>query len=309
MSESNKPVYAAIGADFGSAVSKFVAAGFTGSSGMLTEGIHSVIDTGITALMLMGSKRSAKPPDSEHPFGYSRELYYWTTVVALLLFSVGGGLSVYEGINRLIHPHTLESPYWNYGVLLVSACLSVYPFSVAYRQLRRSKPDQKIWRAIRTSKDPRNFSVLLVDTADLIGVAFAFIGVLLGQLLHSSYPDGIAALVIGLVLASVAVILANESRHLLVGESADREVVDDIRAIVEADPAVDRAHHPLTMQLGPEEVLLTLGIRFREALSAADVGEAMDRMQQAIREKRPEIKRIFLEVESLQLHRERSGAK
>jgi cation diffusion facilitator family transporter len=178
MAGSKKAIYAAIAADTGIAVSKFVAAGFSGSSSMFAEGIHSVIDAGIVALLLVGISRSQKPPDLRHPFGHSRELYYWSNVVALMLFSLGGGMSLLEGFNRLIHPRGPESPYWSYGVLAVAAILGAYSLSVAYRQLRQSQPGKRLYEAIRASKDPRNISVFLVDTADLIGVALAFASII-----------------------------------------------------------------------------------------------------------------------------------
>lgn len=299
MAESKKSIYVAIAADAGIAISKFVAAGFSGSSSMFAEGVHSVIDAGIVALMLVGVNRSEKPPDPRHPFGHAQELYYWTNVVALMLFSLGGGMSLLEGGNRLIHPQGPESPYWSYGVLAVSAALGAYSFSVAYRQLRQSEPGKGFYEAIKSSKDPRSFSVVLVDSADLIGVAVAFAGILGGQLLDSPYPDAIATLLIGLVLAAVAAVLANESRHLLVGESADEEIVRDIRAIAESDPAVECAPRPFTMHLGPDEVLLALDVRFRRDLSVEDVRQAVDRMERAIQHKHPEVKRIFLEVNAL----------
>jgi len=287
MAESKKSIYAAIAADTGIAVSKFVAAGFSGSSSMLAEGIHSVIDAGIVSLMLVGVSRSEKPPDPRHPFGHAQELYYWTNVVALLLFSLGGGMSLLEGVNRLLDPQGPESPYWSYGVLAVSAALGAYSLSVAYRQLRRSQPGKKLSEAIKSSKDPRSFSVFLVDTADLLGVALAFVGILVGHLLDSPYPDAVSTILIGLVLAAVAAILANESRHLLVGESADEEIVRDIRAIAESDPTVEIAPHPFTMHLGPDEVLLALDVRFHDGLAGEEIRQAVTRMERAIQQKHP----------------------
>jgi divalent metal cation (Fe/Co/Zn/Cd) transporter len=208
-------------------------------------------------------------------------------------------MSLLEGVRRLINPQGPEGPYWNYGVLAVSAALGAYSFSVAYRQIRKQAPDKRLWEVIRTSKDPQNFSVLLVDAADLTGVALAFIGVQLGLLLGNGYPDAIATVFIGLVLAGIAVILANESRHLLVGESADAEVVNDIRKIAEADPAVERAPRPVTMHLGPDEVLLALDVRFRDGLSVDEARQAVERVEKAIQEKHREVKRIYLEVNVL----------
>lgn len=304
MAESKKSVYAAIVTNGGVAISKFVAAGFSGSTSMLTEGIHSVVDTGISALMLVGMHRSKKEPDATHPFGYAQELYFWTTVVALLLFSAGGGMSVLEGINRLIHPKAPESPYWNYGVLAIATGLNIYAFCVSFKQLSRGQPGEGLWKAIRSSKDPRSFSVVLVELGDLIGVTLAFLGVLLGHLLDSGYPDAIAAIAIGLVLASIAVVLANESRHLLIGERADPQVVDDIRSIAEADEAVVGSPRPLTMQLGPDDILLAMGLQFREGLSTDEFERVLGRMERDIRGKQPKVKHIFFRVDSLRGHRD-----
>jgi divalent metal cation (Fe/Co/Zn/Cd) transporter len=208
-------------------------------------------------------------------------------------------MSILQGIRRLIDPQELGRPYWNYGVLAVSATLGASSFSLAYRQIRANAPNESLWMAIRTSKDPRNLSVLLIDTADLIGVGLAFLGVLLGQVLHSAYPDAVAALLIGLVLAGIAVVLANESRHLLIGESTDEETVRDIRDIVERDSAVEHAPRPATMHLGPDQVLLALDVCFGGDLSVARVREAVERLERAIQEKHPETTRILLEVGSL----------
>ena len=298
MAEATKSVYVAIAVDVGIAISKFVAAGFSGSSGMLTEGIHSVVDAGIATLLLVGMARSRKPADAAHPFGYAQELYFWTTVVALLLFAAGGGMSAYEGVNGLLHPKAPEAPYWNYAVLVISAALGTYSLAVSRAQLLQSRPGEGLWRAILASKDPRSFSVLLVDIGDLIGVSLAFLGVLLSQVFDSPYPDPIAALGIGLVLAGIAAFLANESRHLLIGESVDPALRDDIRALAEAEEAVAEVRDPLTMQLGPDEVMLAMGLRFREGLATADLERSLGRVERAIRAKHPKIRRIFLEIES-----------
>lgn len=302
MAESAKSTYAAIAADTAIAATKFVAAGFTGSASMLTEGFHSVVDTGIAALTLLGMYRSRRPPDALHPFGYGRELYYWTNVMGILLFSLGGGMSVLEGIRRLMHPQPPESPIWNYSVLAISGAFSLYSTSVGYRQIRQKHPDQPIWQAIRTSKDPRNFSPFLLDIADINGLLLAFVGVLVSQWMGTSVPDGIAALLIGFTLAAAAVVLSNEARKLLLGESAGSEVVRDIRTIAVSDPAVEKAPHPLTMQLSPSEVLLNLNLEFRPGLSADEVQQAIERLEHNIRRSHPDVKHIFIENHPLESH-------
>jgi cation diffusion facilitator family transporter len=296
---SQSAVYAAIGGNLAIAVTKFIAASATGSSAMLAEGIHSLVDTGNGLLLLLGIRRSRKPPDPNHPFGHGKELYFWTLIVALLIFAVGGGMSVYEGIVHIRHPSEPKDPTWNYLVLAVAAALEGFAWSVAYRELRKSRGPRNLWSAIRASKDPTTFTVLVEDSAAMLGLLVAFLGVYLGHRFHDPYLDGAASVVIGVILGVVAVVLAHESKGLLVGESADPEVVQSIRALAEADPAVERIGPPLTMHLGPHEVLLNLDIQFRKGLSATEVEAAVDRLEKAIRARHPEVKRIFIEAESL----------
>ncbi len=309
MASTNKAVYAAIAADVAVAIAKFVAAAFTGSASMLAEGIHSLVDSGNGFLLLWGGHVSRKPPDQDHPFGYGKEQYFWTLIVALMIFSLGGGISILEGVQRLLHPSEVEHAGWNYAVLGVSALCDGYAWFTARRQLRETRDDPSLLRAAQSSKDPSTFTVLFVDSAALVGVALAFLGVALSQWLDSPYPDGIASVLIGLTLAAVALLLTYESKKLLVGESADGESVASIREIVEADPAVARAGQPLTMHLGPEEVLLNLDVRFHEELSTEEIGVAVARLEAAIREKHAEIKRIFIEVDFLSAARkQKAGA-
>ncbi len=299
MAESNKAIYAAIGANITVATAKFVAAAFTGSSSMLAEGIHSLVDTANGGLLLLGRRLSRREPDETHPFGYGMEQYFWTLIVALMIFALGGGFSLYGGIERLLNPEPVEHPFWNYAVLLVAALSDGYSWWVAFGQLRGSRPERSILQAARASKDPSNFTVLFEDSAAVLGVAIAFLGILLSQVLDSSYPDAVASILVGLVLFAVAVLLAYESKLLLVGESADAESVRSIRKLVESDPSVARSGPPLTMHLGPEDVLLNLDIQFHDGQSTADLIDAVDRLERRIREKHPEIRRIFLEIERL----------
>ena len=296
---SKKAVYAAIAGNLAIAITKFVAAFITGSSAMLSEGIHSIVNTGNGTLLLFGIRKSLKPADPSHPFGYGKELYFWTLIVAILIFAVGGGMSLYEGINHLKHPTPLRDPFWNYMVLIFALIFEGFAWAVAFKEFRKTQGNLNLWKAVRASKDPTTFTVLFEDSAAMLGLLVAFLGIFFSHRLNNPYLDGVAAIVIGLILAVVAVVLAYESKGLLVGEGASRETIESICAIVQADPAVERAMPPLTMHFGPQEVLLNLDIKFRAGLSAEEIEAAVDRMEAAIRKRHPEIKRIFIEAESI----------
>jgi len=302
-SERPITVYGAIAANAVIAVSKFAAGIISGSSAMLSEGIHSVVDTGNELLLSLGIHRSKKPADSLHPFGYGKELYFWSLIVAILLFGLGGGMSIYEGISHLRHPAEIRDPIWNYVVLGIAFVAEGTSWAIALKKfLEKKKEGQGLWQALRASKHPAVFVVLAEDSAALAGILVAFLGVLLGHRLRNPYLDGAASIVIGLILTAVAGFLAYESRDLLVGESADEDVVQSIRKLAEADPAVVGVSRPLTMHFGPDQVLLNLDIEFRPNLSARDVTAAVDRLETNIRKERPSIKRIFIEAESLKGH-------
>jgi cation diffusion facilitator family transporter len=293
-------VYGTIAANAVIAVSKFAAGLISGSSAMLSEGIHSVVDTGNELLLLLGIHRSEKPADALHPFGYGKELYFWRLIVAILLFGLGGGMSIYEGISHLQHPAVIRDPTWNYVVLGIAFIAEGTSWVVALKKLLEKKQKgQGLWQALRASKNPAVFTVLAEDSAALAGILVAFLGVLLGHRLRNPYLDGAASIVIGLILATVAGFLAYESRDLLVGESADEDVVQCVRKLAEADPAAVGVSRPLTMHFGPDQVLLNLDIEFRPNLSASEVAAAVDRLEASIRRERPSIKRIFIEAESL----------
>jgi cation diffusion facilitator family transporter len=296
---SKRTIVAAMGANVAIAATKFVAAAFTGSSAMLSEGIHSLVDSGNGLLLLWGIRRSQRPADVRHPFGHGKELYFWTLIVAIMVFAVGGGMSMYEGISHLAHPNPLRNPLWNYLVLGLAMVFEGYSWTVAVREFRGTQQGQGVWRTIHTSKDPTIFTVLFEDSAALIGLLVAMMGVFLGHQLEDPYLDGVASLMIGGLLAVVAVLLAYESKGLLVGESAAEEVMAHIRAVTETDPAVEWVMPPLTMHLGPHDILLNLQIKFREELSAAEIGAAVDRIEKNLRSRDPDLKRIFIEAESL----------
>jgi cation diffusion facilitator family transporter len=266
---------------------------------MLSEGVHSVVDTGNQALLLLGIRQSRQPADEAHPFGHGKELYFWALIVAIILFGVGGGISFYEGIVHLRAPEPLQDPTVNYIVLGVAAAFETVAFTIALRALLAARAGQPLWRAVRQSKDPAVFVVLFEDAAALAGLLVAFLGVFLGHRLANPSLDGVASLVIGVILAGVAVLLAWESKGLLVGESADLDTVRRIRRLVEADPAVAAAGPPLTMHLGPDQVLLTLEVEFRANLPPGQVPAAIQRLEQAIRARHPAVQRIFIEATGL----------
>lgn len=297
--ESPVVILAALGANLGIAVVKFIAAAVTGSSAMLSEGIHSLVDTGNEGLLLIGVQRSRRPPDENHPFGYGKALYFWTLIVAILVFAVGGGMSTYEGIRHLLSPRPVADPTWSYVVLGVAAVFEAGRWLVAYRKVRSGGRGQSLWRTIHRSKDPTTFTVLLEDSAALVGLLLAFLGILLGEVLGNPYLDGVASICIGVVLAAVAVLLISESRGLLLGEGGDPELLASIGRIAAAEPGVRQLQRPLTMYFGPREVLLNMEVHFREELSAAEIAATVARIERAIRAAHPEVKRIFIEAGGL----------
>jgi cation diffusion facilitator family transporter len=298
-SESIKAIYAAIAANLGIAVTKFAAAAFTGSSAMISEGIHSLVDTGNGGLMLLGVHRSRRPADDRHPFGYGKELYFWTLIVAIVIFAVGGGISAYEGLLHVLHPSHLENPTWNYVVLGLSLVFESYSFIVALKAFQSAKGDLSLWQSIETSKDPTTYTVLFEDSAALLGLVVAFAGVFFSQVFDIAYFDGAASILIGVILAVVAILLAYESKGLLVGEAVDPKTLKDIRRLAESDARVEAMKSALTMHFGPKTILLAMDLQFRKDLSAAEVENSVDRLEETIRKHHRDIKHIFIESESL----------
>jgi cation diffusion facilitator family transporter len=262
-------VYGAIAANLAIAVAKFVAAALTGSSAMVSEGIHSVVDTGNQLLLLVGISRSRQPADSHHEFGHGKELYFWSLVVAIVLFGVGGGVALYEGIDHFAHPGPLENPLANYIVLGLAFLLEGGSWTIAMRQIRAEAGGESLRRLILSSKDPSVVTVLLEDTAALLGLLAAFAGIFLADLTGDARFDGVGSLVIGGVLTVVAVFLAYESRGLLVGERARSDVVANLRRIIEEDSGVTAVARTRSMHLGPRQILLTAEVRF----ASSEVGE------------------------------------
>ncbi|HEY8204958.1 MAG TPA: cation diffusion facilitator family transporter [Pyrinomonadaceae bacterium] len=296
--ESKVAIFAAIAANLAIAITKFVAAFFSGSSAMLSEAIHSLVDTGNGALLLVGLRKSQKPPDRNHPFGHGKELYFWPLIVAILVFSLGGGMSVYEGITHLAHPHRGD-PTWNYFVLGIAFVFESISAYLAFRAFRKELNGAGVIETIRASKDPTTFTVLFEDSAALAGLVVAFLGIFLGQMFDNPYLDAVASIVIGAILASVAVFLAYETKGLLIGEGVDPETLASIRSIAAADVAVQEVRKSLTMHFGPNEVLLALDVGFKSHLSANEISEAINRLEDAIRARHPKIKHIFIEAKAL----------
>ncbi|QIR35564.1 cation transporter [Tolypothrix sp. PCC 7910] len=296
---SNKTIYAAMGANLAIAITKFIAASITGSSAMISEGIHSVVDTGDQLVLLLGISRSQKPANDRHPFGYGLELYFWTFIVAILIFAIGGGMSIYEGITHLINPSPLEDPMWNYIVLGIAILLEGYSWTVALKEFLPTKGKQNFWQAIKNSKDPTVITILFEDTAAILGLFVALIGIFLGHLFNNVYFDGIASIIIGIILAIVAVVLARESKGLLVGESADPQTIANIRSLSKTEPGVKEVIRVLTMQLAPQEVLLNLEIQFSRNLTGEEIALTVESLEVKISQKHPEIKQIFIEAKSL----------
>jgi len=295
-------VIAAVIGNLAIAVVKFIAAAITGSSAMISEGIHSLVDTGNGGLLLLGMREARKPADEGHPFGHGKALYFWTLVVSVSIFGIGGGMSLFEGVSHIRHvaPEASTSdPTVSYIVLAISALIEGWSFSVAIRGFWRAKGDKSPWHYINSAKDPSTYTVVLEDSAALLGLVFAFFGIFLGHLLKNPYLDGTASIIIGLLLMSVAFLLAFNTKGLLLGEGADAAMLEDIRRRVESDSTVERVTEILTMYMGPYEVLVNLGVSFKPTITAEQMHEAIHRIERDIQGTYPECTRIYFEAESL----------
>jgi cation diffusion facilitator family transporter len=299
-SSSKLSLYGGIAANVAIAVSKFVAAYITGSSAMLSEGIHSLVDTGNGGLLLYGMSRSQRPADAKHPFGHGKELYFWALIVAVLIFAIGGGMSFYEGIKHLEHPEPLTDAKWNYIVLGLSILFEGAALFLALRALlEKQAPGMSFWRTLRTSRDPAVFASVLENAAAVAGLLIALLGVYFGHALNNPFFDGGASIIIGLLLMGVAVLLVSRTKDLLTGEGVSDATAQQVQELARRTPGVTRVRPPLTMYLAPDDVMLALDVDFDDHLTATQVETAIEAVQDAIRAEHPEFRRIFIEAKSL----------
>lgn len=297
--ESNKAVWAALVANVAIAITKFLAAAASGSAAMLAEAVHSSVDSFNEVFLLWGAHRSKRPADADHPFGHGHELYFWTMIVAINVFAVGGGISIYEGIIHILNPSPLEGTLWSYVVLAVAFVFEGSSLLIGWRSLRGSSGGRRLWRQVRETKNPKVLAVVFEDSAAIAGVVVAFLGVLLSHALNLPVLDGVASLVIGLILATVALLLGRETKGLLLGESALPEKVRALEQLALEEPTVSQVTRALTLHLGPQEILLNMDVRFQPNLSAEEVQEAIGRLERKIRQRFPEVKDLFIEAQSL----------
>jgi cation diffusion facilitator family transporter len=300
---SKKAIFAALAGNTLIAVTKFFAAATTGSSAMFSEAIHSVVDTGNQGLLLYGIKRSSRPADRSHPFGYGLELYFWTFVVAILIFGLGAGISIYEGIAKVKAPHPITDSTFNYIVLGIAMIFEAGAWYIAFKEFRKSKGSVGLITAVRRSKDPTIFTVLFEDTAALLGLLVAVVGIYLSEAFNLPILDGVASILIGIILAATAALLAYECKGLLTGESASDAVVSRIKWIIAENANVLHVNEVLTLHLGPNDILLNVSIDFKDGLSSSQVEEAISNFESRIKGEFPEITRVFIEAQSWLAHR------
>jgi cation diffusion facilitator family transporter len=287
--DSHRVVVAALVGNALVAATKFAAALFTGSSAMLSEAVHTVADTGNELLLLYGLRRAARPPDADHPFGHGRELYFWSFVVALLVFALGSGVSIYEGANHVLHPVTIRNPVVNYVVLALALVFESGSWWVAFRAFRAARGEAGYFQAVRESKDPATFLVLAEDTGAILGLLIAFAGTVAAEVLDRPVLDGVASIAIGILLGLIAVVLARETKSLLVGEPARSELVSSICRVARENAGVERSNGLFTVHLGPRQVVAALSIKFKDALKTPEVESIVAELEEKVRKLHPEV--------------------
>jgi cation diffusion facilitator family transporter len=290
------------------AITKFAAGFISGSSAMFTEGIHSAVDTGNQVLLLLGLKRSQKPADERFPFGYGKEVYFWSFVVAILIFAVGAGISIYEGIETMKHPHPIENPQINYIVLGLALIFEGAAWFFAFREFSRAKGKWGYMEAVQRGKDPSLFVVLFEDSAAGLGLIIAFLGILGAQITGILWLDGLASVLIGLILGGTAAWLAHETKGLLIGESANEHVVKGIREICTQMAEVEKVNEVLTMHMGPEYILANISVEFSDHHKVSNLEQAIAHVDSKIKETFPRVKKVFVEAETLALGENNTGS-
>ncbi len=296
-SGSKKVIIAAFFGNLLIAITKFGAALITGSSAMFSEGIHSVVDTGNQVLLLYGLKRAQKPADENFPFGHGKEIYFWSFIVAILIFAAGAGISAYEGVHNLLYPRPMVKPVINYIVLAFAMVFEGVAWTIARRELARSKGDLNYFQAVRRGKNPSLFVVFFEDSAAMLGIVVAFTGILLRHITGKSYYDGAASIVIALILAGTAVWLAYETKSLLIGESAENETVENIRKLALSFSGIQTVNEVLTLHMGPEFILVNMSVDFDDNIRAGDVERILGELDRKIKSAHPDVKRVFIEPE------------
>ena len=297
-SSSKKVIFAALAGNFLIALTKFIAFVLTGSSAMLSEGVHSVVDTGNQILLLYGLRRSKTPADERFPFGHGKEVYFWSFIVAILIFAVGAGVSIYKGVHHLLHPTTIQNPYLNYVVLGFALIFEGAAWCFAFTEFTKAKGKWGYLKAVQRGKDPTMFVVLFEDSAATLGIVVAFLGIFLSQITMNPYYDGAASIIIGLILAGTSAWLAYETKGLLIGESARPELVKGVREIAKAYPKIEHVNEVLTLHMGPDFILLNLSVDFDDTVLAGEVEEAIAKLNSEIKQAYPKIKRVFVEAEA-----------
>ncbi|AXQ21082.1 cation transporter [Acinetobacter wuhouensis] len=306
MSDSNKiVVYAALFGNLAIALVKFVAAYITNSSAMLSEAVHSVVDTLNEILLLYGLKKSQQTADYQHPFGYGRELYFWAFIVALLVFALGSVVSIFQGIQHIRHPEVIESPMVNYAVLGFAILCEGTSWFIALKTFKKTKGSMGYFEAFRRSKDPTTFTVLFEDSAALIGLLIALVGIFCAHQFNLPVLDGVASVLIGVVLAISALLLARETKGLLMGETADPKLRHNVLQVAQEDQAVYSANGVLTEQMGAHQVIASLSLEFKDGLTSDEIETCVNRIEAKIKSIHPEIVALFVKPQTKQVWLER----
>jgi len=288
-------IYVSLAVDLLIALSKFVAAAITGSASMISEGIHSVIDAISQVLLIWGIKTSKRQADAGRPFGYGKELYFWSFIVSLVIFSLGGCISFYEGLMHFKHPEFTGSPMWNYIILVIAFVFNLVSMVAALKAFNKQRGAYPFWKAVIRTKDPSTIIVLLGDFGDLLGLAVAFVGIYLGQLFHNPYYDAVASMIIGLILIGISGFLIRESKSLLLGETSSRRTIRRVISLAEADSSVLKVKKHFSTYMSPEDILLQLNTVFKANLTTKQITDAIERITKTIQSEFPNMKQIFIE--------------
>jgi len=294
---TSKVIIAALLGNAAISITKFFAAFTTGSSAMLSEGIHSLVDTGNQILLLHGLKQAKKPADEDFPFGHGKEIYFWSFIVAILIFAVGAGVSIYEGIRHVLHPVPMENPMVNYIVLALAIVFEGGAWFFAFKEFGKVKGKRGYVEAVKRGKDPSMFVVLFEDSAALLGLLVALLGIWLSQVTANPVFDGIASILIGFILGGTAIWLAIETKGLLIGEGANKEVRASIRRLTESFEEVEKVNELLTMHMGPEFILVNISIRFKRGQITREIEAIIQEVDAAIKGEHLAVKRVFVEAE------------